>query len=85
MNMTTNNVEERFATLEAQVARLEFLLKKSVIANELPAGRTSPDFLDTMFGIHADSPNIEEVSQRIEAERERERQEAQRNEKAERT
>jgi|GEM_PF-2394055 hypothetical protein len=67
--------EERIAALEAEVARLRARvegLHPSVTAH------SSPDFLDTMFGIHANSPDFEEVTRRIMAEREREREEARR-------
>ena len=68
-------LEERFAALEAEVARL----RRELEAQRPPvSGRTSPDFLDTMIGIHADSPAFEEVTRRIQEEREREREEARR-------
>ena len=62
-------LEERFAALEAEVARLRIKLEE-----QLPrvSVRTSPDFLDTMIGIYADSPAFEEVTRRIEQERQRE-------------
>ncbi len=68
-------LKERFAALEAEVARLRMKLEAQ------PPGvseRTSPDFLDTMIGIHADNPAFEEVTRQIQAEREREREEARR-------
>jgi hypothetical protein len=66
-------LEERFAALEAEVARLRMKLE----GQRPPVlERTSPDFLDTMIGIHADSPAFEEVTRRIQEEREREREEA---------
>ena len=67
--------EERVAALEAEVARL-----RAKIEGQRPGvtGRTSPDFLDTMFGIHANSPDFAEVTRRIMAEREQEREEARR-------
>lgn len=68
-------LEERFAALEAEVARLR--LKLEAQPSRVPE-RTSPDFLDTMVGIHADSPAFEEVTRRIQEEREREREEARR-------
>ncbi len=73
--MAGTTLEERFSALEAEVARL-----RAKIEGAFPnvTGRTSPDFLDTMFGIHAKSPDFEEVTRRIEAEREREREEARR-------
>ena len=67
--------EERIAALEAEVARLRAKLEEQ---RPNVTGRTSPDFLDTMVGIHANSPAFEEVTRRIEAEREREREEARR-------
>lgn len=62
-------LEERFAALEAEVARLRIKLEE-----QLPrvSVRTSPDFLDTMIGIYAESPAFEEVTRRIEQERQRE-------------
>ncbi|MBC8143343.1 MAG: hypothetical protein H7Y38_18100 [Armatimonadetes bacterium] len=77
--MTSISVEERVTSLEAQLARLESELqakRDGVLMSRTFVGRTSPDFLDTMFGIHARSPHIEEVSRRIEAERETEDAEA---------
>ena len=68
-------IEERIATLEAEVSRLRAQVegqRRSV------TGRTGPDFLKTMVGIHADSFAFEEVTRAIEAEREREREEARR-------
>lgn len=67
-------IEARFAALEAEVARLRMKLEEQRPASE----RTNPDFLDTMIGIHADSLAFEEVTRRIEEEREREREEARR-------
>jgi hypothetical protein len=73
--MATASTEERLAALEAEVARL-----RAVVTGERPGviGRTRPDFLDTMFGIHANSAAFEEMTREIEAERERERDEARR-------
>ena len=68
-------LEERFEALEAEVARLR--LELEALRPEV-SERTSPDFLDTMIGIHADSPAFEEVTRRIQEEREREREEARR-------
>ena len=74
--MATETVlEERFAALEADVARLRMKLEAQP---SRVSERTSPDFLDTMIGIHADSPAFEEVTRRIQEEREREREEARR-------
>lgn len=73
--------EERFTLLEAEVARLRAKVEgenSNVTGRRSSVGRTSPDFLDTMVGIHANSPDFEEVTRRIEAEREREREEARR-------
>ncbi len=67
--------EERFAALEAEVARLRIKLEEP---RSRVSERTSPDFLDTMIGIHADSPAFEEVTRQLQAERERERAEARR-------
>lgn len=72
---TETILEERFGTLEAEVARLRMKLGEQ---KPRLSGRTSPDFLDTMIGIHADSPAFEEVTVCIQDERERERQEARR-------
>lgn len=66
-------LEERFAALEAEVARLRMKLEGQP---PCVSERTSPDFLDTMIGIHADSSAFEEVTRRIQEEREREREEA---------
>lgn len=74
--MSTETIfEERFVALEAEVARLRMKLEgpRPPISEH-----TSPDFLDTMIGIHADSPAFEEVTRRIQEEREREREEARR-------
>lgn len=68
-------LEERFAALEAEVARLRMKLEE---ARPPVSKRTSPDFLDTMIGIHANSPAFEEVARRIQEEREREREESRR-------
>ncbi len=70
-------LEERFTLLEKEVARLRAEVD-SRPARANVTGRTSPDFLDTMIGIHANSPAFEEVTRQIEAERERERDEARR-------
>ena len=72
MSMIT---EERFAALEAEVARLRERVEGQPFDLR---GRTSPDFLDTMIGIFADDPVFEEVTQGVEADRERERAEARR-------
>lgn len=68
-------MEERFAALEAEVAWLRTRVEgqQSDVQE-----RTSPDFLRSMVGIHADSPAFEEVTRKIEEEREREREEARR-------
>ena len=72
--MATETVlEERFAALEAEVARLRKKLEEPSFRT---SERTSPDFLDTMIGIHADSPAFEEVTRQIQEAREREREEA---------
>jgi hypothetical protein len=73
--MRAGTTEERLAALEAEVARL-----RATVEGERPGviGKTRPDFLDTMVGIHANSPHFEEVVRRIETERERERAEARR-------
>ena len=71
--MATETVlEERFAALEAEVARLRKKLEEPSFRT---SERTSPDFLDTMIGIHADSPAFEEVTRQIQEAREREREE----------
>jgi hypothetical protein len=72
--------EERFAALEAEVARLRAKVEGQHDKGQHPnvTGRTRPDFLDTMFGIHANSPDFKEVTCRIMEEREREREEANR-------
>jgi hypothetical protein len=72
--------EERFAALEAEVARLRAKVEGQHDKGQRPnvTGRTRPDFLDTMVGIFANSPAFEEVTRAIEAEREREREEARR-------
>lgn len=72
---TETILEERFAALEAEVARLRTKLEES---SPRVSERTSPDFLDTMVGIHEDSPAFEEVTRLIQEERERERVEARR-------
>ena len=61
-------LEERFAALEAEVARLRMKLEEQC---PRVSERTSTDFLDTMIGIHADSPAFEEVTRQIQEERER--------------
>jgi 7,8-dihydro-6-hydroxymethylpterin-pyrophosphokinase len=68
-------MEERFAALEAEVARLRNRVEEQY--SDVPR-RTSPDFLNSMIGIHANSSAFEEVTRQIEQEREREREEARR-------
>ena len=70
---TETILEERFAALEAEVERLRLKLEGQ---DSRISERTKPDFLDTMIGIHADSPAFEEVTRQIQEEREREREEA---------
>jgi ssDNA-binding replication factor A large subunit len=73
--MATETItEERFASLEAKVEWIQSEIKRQKSSQE----STSPDFLDTMVGIHADSPDFEEMTREIEAEREKERREARR-------
>ena len=62
--MSSQRIEERLAQLESKVA---LLMQK-----------TCPNFLETMVGIHADSPEFEEVVRALEEERQRERAEADR-------
>ena len=69
-------LEERFAALEAEVARLRMKLEEPLLRHV--SERTNPDFLDTMIGIHENSPAFEEVTNWIQIEREREREEARR-------
>lgn len=73
--MAVQTIEERLTALEAVVERLT-----SDVYGKRPGivGRTHSDFLDTMVGIHADSPMFAQMSREIEAERERERAEARR-------
>lgn len=68
-------LEDRFAALEAEVERLRNKLEGQR-PNE--PGQTSADFLETMVGIHADSPAFEEMTRQIEQEREQEREQARR-------
>jgi hypothetical protein len=71
--MATETItEERLASLEAKVEWIQSEIKKQRSSQ----GSTSPDFLDTMVGIHADSPDFEEMTKEIEAKREKERREA---------
>lgn len=58
--MASQSVEERLTQLERTVALL--------------MTRTRPDFLDTMVGIHADSPTFEDLVRSLETERQRERE-----------
>jgi len=60
--MANQTIEERLTDLEHKVALL--------------ISGTRPDFLDTMVGIHSNSPMFEEVVRAIEEERQRERSEA---------
>ena len=62
--MATQTVEERLTQLESKVALL--------------MARTRPDFLDTMVGIHANSPMFEQMVRSMEEERQQEREEASR-------
>ncbi len=73
--MAILTLEERLAALEQEVARL-----RTRVEGKRPEtiGRTRPDFLDTMVGIHADSPLFEEVVHSLAAEREREQEDARR-------
>ena len=50
-------LEERFTLLEKEVARLRAEIESNTVnLSTRVTGRTSADFLDTMIGIHADSP-----------------------------
>jgi hypothetical protein len=60
--MASQTVEERLTQLESKVALL--------------MAKTSPDFLDTMVGIHANSPLFDQMIHSIEEERRREREKA---------
>jgi hypothetical protein len=60
--MAAQTIEERLAQLENKVALLMV--------------RTSPEFLDTMVGIHANSPEFEDMVRSLEEERRREREAA---------
>ena len=62
--MVPPTVERRIAELEQKVALL--------------MGKTRPDFLETMIGVHANSPLFEEMVRSLEEEREGEREEARR-------
>ena len=68
-----NSVAERLDALEAALAEVKRQLQPS---RPGVIGRTRPDFLDTMFGIHANSPAFAEVMREIEDIRAREREEA---------
>ena len=71
--MAATTTEERLTALENEIARLRAKVEGTPLA---VTGKTRPDFLDTMVGIHADSSLFEEVVRSLEAEREREREEA---------
>jgi hypothetical protein len=72
--MAALTIEERLAVLENEVAKL-----RSDAAGGRPGviGRTHADFLIQFVGIHANSRVFDSAMQRIEAERVRQRQEAQ--------
>lgn len=74
--MPEATLEERVATLEAELANLK--ARTNSDSNERPRiiGRTRPDFLDRFFGIYAGSKMADEVFSQIEAEREAEREAA---------
>lgn len=73
--MAATTMEERVAALENEIVRL----RTKVEGMPFPVmGRTRPDFLDTMVGIHANSPLFEEVVRSVAAEREQEREEVRR-------
>jgi hypothetical protein len=73
--MAAIRTEERLTALENEVARLRTMVEGDCLGTR---GKTRPDFLDTMTGIHADSPQFEELVRSLEDEREREREEARR-------
>ena len=68
-------IEERLASLEAEVAKI-----KAQLNGDRPGvvGRTRPDFLDNYTRRSANSPLFDEVAAAVAAEREREREGAQR-------
>ena len=65
--------EERIRHLEADVEWL-----KAQVSPQRPGvvGKTHPDFLETFVGIFAADPYFEEMDQKIQQEREKERQQA---------
>jgi hypothetical protein len=65
--------EERIRHLEADVEWL-----KAQVSPQRPGvvGKTHPSFLETCVGIFADDPFFEEMDQKIQQEREKERQQA---------
>jgi hypothetical protein len=73
--MAAITTEERLTALENEVARLRTRVEGDCLETR---GKTRPDFLETMIGIHANSPLFEEVARSLEEEREREREEARR-------
>jgi hypothetical protein len=73
--MSEYTLEERVTQLERELARLRQSVEG---ARPGVTGRTHPDLLDRYFGLFANSPNFDEVQQQIEADREREREEARR-------
>jgi hypothetical protein len=64
--MTETITEERVVALEKEVARLRAKV------DGFPT-KTNPYFLETMTGIYADNPEFEEMTKKIEADREKER------------
>ncbi len=68
--MTAPTLEERLIALENKVARLRTRVEGEGLKT---IGKTHPDFLDTMVGIHANSPLFEDMARSLAEDRERER------------
>jgi hypothetical protein len=73
--MVAPTLEERLIALENEVARLRTRVEGEGLKT---IGKTRPDFLDTMVGIHANSPMFEEMIRLLADDRERERGQAHR-------
>lgn len=69
-------MEERLAALESEMAQLREQVKTKQAEKSDVIGRTRPDFLDRFFGMYAENPEAQEVLHSVNAERERQREEA---------